>query len=177
MSNRGMRPLYARELTDEERASLRESLKSSDGFRVRRAQMILMSADEHLKVNEIGRRVGCQGQAVRVAIHAFHDKGLACLEAGSHARHDNQRAFDDAAREQLRELIQHSPRDFDYDTSLWTLDLLAQASFEQGLTKVLVTGETVRATLAGMGIRWQRAKHWITSHDPNYTLKKSGATG
>lgn len=141
-----MKPLYARSLTDEERAILRQSLKSNDGFRVRRAQMLL-SADEHLKVDEIGQRVGCQGQAVRKAIHGFHDKGLACLEAGSHARHDDQRAFNDQAREQLRELIQHSPRDFDDDTSLWTLDLLAQASFEQGLTETQVSGETVRATL------------------------------
>ena len=139
--------------------------------------MILMSADDHLKVNEIGRRVGCQGQAVRMTIHAFHEQGLACLEAGSHARYDDQRGSADAARDQLRELIQHSPRDFDYDTSLWTLDLLAQASFEQGLTEMLVTGETVRATLASMGIRWQRAKHWITSPDPHYAVKKSGATG
>jgi len=168
-----MKPLYARELTDEERDSLRQSLKSSDGFRVRRAQMILMSADDHLKVNEIGRRVGCQGQAVRVAIHAFHERGLACLEAGSHARHDDQRAFDDAARDQLRELIQHSPRALDYETSLWTLDLMAQASFEHGLTETRVTGETVRATLEEMGIRWQRAKHWITSPDPDYTVKKT----
>jgi hypothetical protein len=172
-----MKPLYARELTDEERQTLRASLKSSDGFRVRRAQMILMSADEHLKVTEIGRRVGCQGQAVRVAIHAFHDQGLSCLEAGSHARHDDQGAFDEAAREKLREMIQQSPREFDYDTSLWTLDLLAQASYEQGLTERQVTGETVRATLVRMGIRWQRAKHWITSPDPNYATKKSEETG
>ena len=139
--------------------------------------MILMSADAQMKVDEIGRHVGCQGQAVRISINAFHKDGLACLEAGSHARHDDQRAFDDAAREQLRELIQHSPRDFNYGTSLWTLDLLAQASFEQGLTEMLVTGETVRATLASMGISWQRAKHWVTSPDPHYAVKKSGATG
>jgi len=172
-----MKPLYARALTDEERDSLRQSLKSSDGFRVRRAQMILMSADEHVKVAEIGRRVGCQGQAVRVAIHAFHQQGLACLEAGSHARHDDQRAFDDPAREQLRNLIQQSPREFGYETSLWTLELLAQVSFEQGLTATQVTGETVRATLQAMGITWQRAKHWITSPDANYTVKKNDGTG
>jgi hypothetical protein len=55
-----MKPLYARELTDEERQVLRQSLKSSNGFTVRRAQMLLMSADEQLKVDEIGRRVGCR---------------------------------------------------------------------------------------------------------------------
>lgn len=136
-----------------------------------------MSADEHLKVDEIGRRVGCQGQAVRVAIHTFHDKAVACLEAGSHARHGDQRAFDEAGREHLRVLIQQSPREFEYETSLWTLDLLARASFEQGLTDRLVTGETVRATLKAMGISWQRAKHWITSPDANYTVKKSDGTG
>ncbi|MCI0713886.1 MAG: helix-turn-helix domain-containing protein [Chloroflexi bacterium] len=168
-----MRLIYARELTKEEREILQQSLKSSDGFRVRRAQMILMSADEHLKVAEIGRRVGCQGQAVRVAIHAFHAKGVACLEAGSHARHGDQRAFDEAAREQLRRLTEQSPREWGYATSLWTLDLLARVSFEQGLTDRLVTGETVRATLKAMGITWQRAKHWITSPDANYTVKKT----
>jgi transposase len=172
-----MKPLYARSLTDEERAILRQSVKSNDGFRVRRAQMLLLSADEQLKVDEIGQRVGCHGQAVRKAIHGFHEKGLACLEGGSHARHDDQRAYNDQAGEQLRELIQHSPRDFDYDTSLWTLDLLAQASFEQGLTETQVSGETVRATLAAMDIVWRRAKHWITSPDPNYDTKKSDGTG
>ncbi len=84
----------------------------------------------------------------------------------SHARHDDQPAFDAAARHQLRELIQHSPHD--YDTSLWILDLLARASFEHGLTEMLVIGETVRATLEDMGLCWQRAKHWITSPDLDY---------
>lgn len=172
-----MKPLYARPLTDEERPTLRQSVKSRDGFRVRRAHMILMSAEEQLKVNEIGRRLGCQGQAVREAIHAFHEKGLDCLQAGSHARHDDQRAFDDEARHRLQELVRRSPRDLGYDASLWTLDLLAQACFDRGLTTRRVTGETVRATLATMAITWQRAKHWISSPDPNYELKKSDATG
>lgn len=172
-----MKPLYVRELRAEERKDLRQSLKVSDGFRVRRAQMILMSADERLKVNEIAERIGCQGQAVREAIHAFHAKGLACLEAGTHARHDDQRAFDDEGRQGLRELVQQLPRDVGYEASLWTLDLLAQASFERGLTSSLVSGETVRATLETMGITWRRAKHWISSPNPNYAVKKSEETG
>ena len=60
-----MKALYARALTDQERKTLQVGLKSSDGFKVRRCQMILLSADEQLKVAEIGRRLGCQGQAVR----------------------------------------------------------------------------------------------------------------
>jgi hypothetical protein len=85
--------------------------------------------------------------------------------------------LDDAAREQLRDLIRRSPRDIGYETSLWTLDLLAQACFELGITTRQVTGETIRSTLAAMGISWRRVKQWINSPDPHYTVKKSGATG
>lgn len=172
-----MKPLYARSLTDEEREGLYQSLKSSQGFTVRRAQMLLMSAEEQLKVNEIGRRVGCQGQAVRQAIHAFHEEGLSCLKPKAKGNPTDRRALDDGGREQLREFIRRSPRDLGYATSLWTLDLLAQACFEQGLTVTQVTGETIRATLAAMGIGWRRVKQRIHSPDPHYTVKKSGATG
>ena len=37
--------------------------------------------------------------------------------------------------------------------------------------------ETVRATLARLGIRWRRAKHWITSPDPAYAPKNSAVIG
>jgi hypothetical protein len=46
-------------------------------------------------------------------------------------------------------------------------------SFEGGLTKEQITGETVRATLARLGVRWERAKRWITSPDPEYQRKKA----
>jgi transposase len=130
-----------------------------------------------MKVDAIGARLGCQGQAVREAIHAFHREGLNSLHAKKRGRQDDQRAFDDAGREELQALIRQSPRTLGYETSLWTLDLLAEASYQQGLTAHRVSGETVRATLAGMDIHWQRAKHWVTSPDPQYEVKKNVGTG
>jgi len=56
------------------------------------------------------------------------------------------------------------------------MDLAAEVSFEEGLTQERITGETVRATLARMGVRWERAKRWITSADSEYARKKGGAT-
>lgn len=56
--------------------------------------MILMSANGHLKVDEIGRRLGCSGQAVREAIHAFGQEGIASLERKTSGRPDDQRAFE-----------------------------------------------------------------------------------
>ncbi len=51
--------------------------------------------------------------------------------------------------------------------------MAAEVSFEVGLAKERITGETVRATLARLGVRWERAKRWITSPDPEYERKKA----
>jgi transposase len=172
-----MKPLYARPLTEEERRHLRQRLKARSGFTVRRAQMILKSADDGLKVGDIAQELGCSDQTVREALHAFHHEGLRCLEVKKAGRKDDQRAFDDAGREHLRELIRRSPRDYGHESSLWTLDLLAATSVETGLVQTTITGETVRATLVAMGINWRRAKKRITSPDKHYERKKSGETG
>jgi hypothetical protein len=85
-------------------------------------------------------------------------------------------AFDPPAAERLRALLHHSPRSFGKETSLWTLELAAKVSFAQGLTAERVTGETIRATLARLGVGWRRAKRWITSPDPEYARRKVHAT-
>src|SRR6185312_17187036 len=102
-------------------------------------------------------------------------RGLAALRKGSSRPHRYRVAFDADRREQLRALLHQSPRTFGKPTSLWTLELAADVSFEQGLTAARVSGETVRATLQRLGIRWQRAKRWITSPDPEYARKKARA--
>jgi hypothetical protein len=62
--------------------------------------------------------------------------------------------------------------------SLWTLKMVAEVIFEEGLTERRVSGETIRATVARLlGVRWQRAKRWITSPDSLYEREKEGATG
>lgn len=92
-------------------------------------------------------------------------------------RKDDQRAFDDEGREALQELIRRSPRDYGHERSLWTLDMLAKTSAEEGFVEAHVSSETVRTTLLSLGINWRRAKKRITSPDPNYEHKKSGETG
>ena len=52
-----------------------------------------------------------------------------------------------------------------------------QISFQQGLTPRLFSGESVRRALKRLGKSWKRAKHWITSPDPHYLLKKTHAIG
>jgi transposase len=172
-----MKPLYARDLTDAERERLQSGLRSSSGHTIRRSQIILMSVEEQRKVAYIARRIGRSGQQVRRVLHAFNRVGVGCLEEKKRGRQDDQRALDDAAREQLREIIRHSPRDFGYETSLWTLDVIADECYSQGLTSQRVHKDTISETLIQMGIPWKRAKKHIQSPDEHYEVKKNAAIG
>ena len=168
-------PLFVRPLTDAEREAVERGLRSSNAYTLRRSQILAASARGD-QVPGIARSLSCNEQTVRNAIHAFNREGRAALTKRSSAVHTEQAAFPPAAAEQLRALLHRSPRDFGHKTSLWTLDLAAEEAFKQGLTTTRVTGETVRATLARLGVRWLRAKTWITSPDPAYERKKGGAT-
>jgi transposase len=170
------RPIYVRPLSDAERKSLEAGLRSPDAFTLRRCQILLASADGQ-NAYQIARNLGCNPQTARNAIHKFNQEGLPeALRRGSNRPHTVNRAFDPEGAEALREMLHRSPREFGKDSSLWTMKMAAEASFEEGLTKERVSGETVRTTLARMGVRWQRAKRWITSPDPLYARKKEDAT-
>ena len=104
-------------------------------------------------------------------IRAFDARGVAALREGSSRPHTVHVAFDADGAERLRALLHRSPREFGHPTSVWTLELAADTAFAEGLTATRVSDETVRATLARQGIRWRRAKGWITSPDPAYAQK------
>jgi hypothetical protein len=56
------------------------------------------------------------------------------------------------------------------------MELAAEVSFAEGITAELVSGETIRQAIGRLGVRWRRAKEWITSPDPEYARKKVSAT-
>jgi len=170
-------PIFVRSFSEEEREALEAGLRSKDAFTLRRSQMLLASSRGEY-APQIARNLGCGQQTVRDAIHDFNERGLDALKAGSSRPKRTQAVFvDEKSAETLRELLHRSPREFGRDTSLWTLEMAAEVSFEQGLIEKRVSGETIRATLARLlRVRWQRAKRWITSPDPLYERKKGGAT-
>ncbi|HEY8283119.1 MAG TPA: helix-turn-helix domain-containing protein, partial [Chloroflexota bacterium] len=168
----GKAPLYVRPLTDEEREALETAVRSSDAFVLRRAQILLASARGE-PVGAIATTVGFSGQAVRQVIHSFHREGPAVPRRRPTTPHTVAYCFDTPAVERPREILHQHPRQYGKETSVWTLELAADVAYEQGLTAWRVSDETVRATLARMGVRWQRAKHWISSPDPEYARKKA----
>lgn len=172
----GMRPpIFVRPLTDDERAQVEAGLRASDAFMLRRCQIVLASARGE-RAPAIAHHLGCDDQTVREAIQTFNARGAAALRRGSHRPTVIRSAFDPAGAERLRALLHQSPRTFGKPTSVWTLELAAEVSFEQGLTATRVSDETIRTTLKRLGIGWKRAKRWITSPDPEYARRKVPAT-
>jgi transposase len=142
---------------------------------LRRCQILLANARGE-SVAAIARAVGCSDQTVLNVLHAFDVRRLDALKRRSSRPRTVHAAFTADRAAALRDVLHQSPRAFGKPTSLWTLELAADVSFEQGLTPERVSDETVRATLARLGVKWQRAKEWITSPDPAYQRKKAPAT-
>ena len=169
-------PIFVRELSNKEREALEAGLRSSDAFVLRRCQILLASSKGE-RPPQMAENLGCAQQTVRNAIHEFNGRGLEALSPGSSRPREVHAAFGEDGVEALREMLHHSPREFGKKTSLWTLADAALVSFEEDLTERRVSGETIRATLARLGVRWERAKRWIESPDPEYARKKGLSSG
>jgi transposase len=170
-------PIFVRSLSEKERETLQAGLRSKDAFTLRRSQMLLASSRRE-EVPQIAKNLGCGQQTVRDAIHDFNARGVQALMAKSSRPRRTRDAFDEQSAEALRGLLHRCPREFGHQSSLWTLEMAAEVAFEEGITQRRVSGETIRATLSRLlGVRWQRAKRWITSPDPLYERKKDAATG
>src|SRR4051794_35538814 len=169
-------PLFVHEPSAEERARLEAALRASDAFTVRRAQIVLLSA-EGRRPREIARGLRCAVQTVRNGIRAFDAAGVASLTAGSSRPKSAAPVLGEAERERLRAILRQPPRAFGHPRSTWTLDLLAREAHRQGLSPAVLSGETIRQALSRLGVGWKRAKRWLTSPDPAYAQKNAAATG
>jgi transposase len=173
----GMRPpIFVRSLTKAERDRLESGLRAPSVYEVRRCQ-ILLASDRGEWVPRIATTLGCDDQTVRNVIREFERGGLdACLTRGSTRPHTTRAKVDAAAAEQLRALLHQSPRTFGKPTSVWTLELASEVAWAEGITAERVSDETIRQALLRLGVRWRRAKRWITSPDPEYAREKARAT-
>jgi transposase len=163
-------------------------------FQVQRAKIVLAIAAGE-RCCSVAARLECDEATVWRACQRYRRDGLASLFAddrqGNSGRppqfFPGQRVqivsggdgsiptseTDTSGCGRLRELIGHSPREFGKNRSIWTLRLIAEVCFEVGIVEHRVSPSTVCRTLRHMGIRWKRAKLWLTSPDPQYALKKA----
>jgi hypothetical protein len=77
-------------------------------------------------------------------------------------------------------VLQEQGEDGPHPLRLLTIDgqpLAAQVCYDKGWTARPLSGEAIRHLLKRLGVGWKRAKHWLTSPDPQYARKKKCATG
>jgi hypothetical protein len=70
---------------------------------------------------------------VRKVIHKCNEEDPSeALRRCSNRPHRVNRSFEEKGMEALREMLHRSPRDFGRDSSLWTTEMAAEVSFEEG---------------------------------------------
>ena len=163
-------------MSDAERRVLQAGLRSREAFTLRRAQ-ILLASGEGQRPSQVAAWVGCAVGTVHNTLHAFEKEGVDCLGEKKRGPKDVPPILDEAKADPLRGILHQSPRRFGKARSTWTLDLLADVTFEQGLTPRRLSHEAVRQAVRRLGHGWKRAKTWITSPDPAYARKKKRGTG
>jgi transposase len=166
---------FVRPLTEEERATLERGCRAPDAFTVRRCHILLASAEGH-SPSTIASHLRCARQTVYNVLDAFAERGLACLQPGSHVPVSVAPVLTAEKREHLQALLHQSPRNFGKAQSHWTLKLLATVCHEHGLSDRPLSSPTLLDAVVRLGASWKRAKHWMVSPDPAYARKKTAGT-
>jgi transposase len=133
---------------------------------------------EGLRTTAIAAELGCHPQTVRERIARFNTEGLDGL--GDRPGAGRKPRLTQTERSQIIALVATTPpgklvrggetletRD-EQAPSEWTLDSLAAAARERGIT---VGRSQVRRILVAEGVRWRGVRSWAQSTDPEFAPK------
>ncbi len=156
-------------LSEEERVALEQLYRKTQLPRVRtRAQMILLSAEQGLKAEEIAAIVRESAVTVLTWLKRYLAEGMEGLQDAPRAGRSATVTAD--FRTMLLGSVRRRPRSLGLAFSMWTLQRLADYLAEK--TGIRVSDETIRRELAKEGIVFSRPQHTISSPDPEYQVKK-----
>jgi transposase len=164
-----MRPLHISSLTPLQRQELDHLYRTTKTPRLRtRAQMVLLSVEQGLKVPQIAAIVRESEATVLRWLKRYLAEGIEGLQDA--LRPGRPSEVTAAYRAALLAAVRRRPRGLGLPFSLWTLQRLVDYLAEQ--TGVRVSDETVRRALKQAGIVLSRPQHRISSPDPEYAVKK-----
>ena len=133
-----------------------------------RAQMILLSFEQGLKVPQIAQAVQESACIVQRWLKRYQAEGIKGLwDAPSSGR---QAKVTPHYREQMLIRVRQRPRALGLEFSLWTLERISDHLAQQ--TGIRLSGEGVRHQLKASGIVLSRPQHKISSPDLEYVVKK-----
>lgn len=168
-----MHPLHLDPLSSEHLDDLEALYHATKSVRVRtRAQIVLLAAEQRLRVPQIAAIVRLDEETVRRWLKRFQAEGVNGLQ--DRPRPGGEPKITPAYRTRLLEVVRRRPRSLGLPFSLWTLQRLADFLAEE--TGLRLSHESVRRTLQAKGIVMSivmsRPQHTISSPDPEYLVKK-----
>ncbi len=163
--------IYARDITNEEGNQLKRILRhSSDSFKVKRAQVILASAQK-MKVPEITKNFGFSSDYVSYVIHGFNASGFEVLKS-KYENCGSSPKFSNEERQIIIDIALSNPKDLGLPFTEWSLPKL-KGYIIVNTDIDYISHETIRRILQDNGIKYRRTKTWKESNDPNFEIKKT----
>ena len=118
-----MEKLYVPFLSEKQKVELDELYRKTEVPRVRtRAQMVLLSAEKKLKVDEIAEIVRESSVTVLRWLHRYIAEGIQGLMDAPRAGRSS--ILTDEFRKRLLEVVRRRPRSLDLEFCMWTLQRL-----------------------------------------------------
>ena len=115
-------PVFVRALTAKEQATLRKIASSSTvGKETRKALAIQMSS-QGKTVPEIACVLNVSASSILRWIHSFTERGLSSIPSGKSP--GRPRIADEEFEAVAAEALSKSPKDYGYDATIWTAELL-----------------------------------------------------
>jgi transposase len=162
--------LYVRELSMAEGRQLQQVLRrSKDRIRVRRAQVVLASA-QGFKVPAIADLFRFSEQHVRHLIEEFNQRGLASLQAKE--RPGRPPKFSEEQISLVAETALCPPDLLGLPFKRWSLEKLRAYVIKNKLV-ASISLETLRSMLQTRKVKLRRIKTWKECNDPKLRSKKN----
>jgi hypothetical protein len=154
--------LMVRELSDEERAVI-EACAQSYGYKpfAERRSRIILASSQGKPPLQIAADLSVDDETVRRAIRAFNQGGALALIEGSPKPKRTGDLFVPGGRDALIGIFRRTPKHYGFTSTEWTLELIADAAFADGITTCRVSDETIRIALIRHNIKWGNLKRLL----------------
>lgn len=155
-----------------ERSALEQFLKSrASGEQIKRAQALLL-LDEEERVSEVAQLLRVSRQTIYNWVKRFATQPDAALPARlADAPRSGRPVTAQGIIEPLIDaVIDSDPRDYSYNSTVWTAELLRLYLAEEHGEAVGL--RSVGYALARQGLRWKRPRHTLLLRDPAWRQAK-----
>jgi len=161
--------IYAREISNDERAELERATKNTHAFTRDRAKIILFSSQRFFS-GQIAQKLGFDERKIRAAIKAFNSQGLQSLK-----RKKAPGAVPKFTATIKQVILMHfskEPRSFGEAFTTWTLPRFRKHLIEYKVVES-ISIEQLRQIIYQAGGKLKRSKRWQYSPDKEFDKKNN----